>query len=163
MRGFNGQQITLITQFLELMLMIDRWQIRIPILVVGLRDHDIILGCKWFIYTGVLIEYKNRKLLWPDNQPRTKSWAKTLITTKEALELREGNPVHQEDTDRRDKLQAMSESWRPQILKRETLDLGVQPKVEERTWRKEQDKQYRKMYAELRGKPSACEEPSRLL
>ena len=136
-RGFDGQQTTPITEFLELMLTIDGRQIRIPMLVVGLGDHDMILGRKWFVHTGVLIDCKNRKLLWPDNQPRIKGWAKTLIATKEALELREGNPVHQADADRRDKLQAMSESWRPQILKREPLDLGMQPKVEERTWRKE--------------------------
>ena len=58
-RGFNGQQTTSNTQFLELMLIIDRRQIQILILIVGLGDHDIILGRKWFVHTGVLIDCKN--------------------------------------------------------------------------------------------------------
>jgi hypothetical protein len=36
-------------------------------LIVSLEDHDMILGCKWFVQTGVLIDCKNQRLLWPDD------------------------------------------------------------------------------------------------
>jgi hypothetical protein len=72
-RGFDGQQATSITQYFELAHTIDGRQVQVPILIVNLGDHDMILSQKWFVKTGVLIDCKNRKLLWPDDQPRTKS------------------------------------------------------------------------------------------
>jgi hypothetical protein len=102
-------------------------------LIVGLRDYDIILSHKWFTQTSVLIDCKNQKLLWPDDQSRTRSYNKTLITTKEALEPERKNPLYQVDVDKRDKLQAMSETWRPQILKCEPLLASSQSEIQGRT------------------------------
>ena len=66
-RGFDGQQTTPITHFLKLVLLIDGRQIKVPMLIVGLGDHGMILGQKWFVKTGVLIDCKNQRLIWPDN------------------------------------------------------------------------------------------------
>ncbi|KAI9866998.1 MAG: hypothetical protein M1813_000396 [Trichoglossum hirsutum] len=74
---------------------------------------------------------------------------------KEALEPRKPNSTHQADADRRDQLQAISTNWKPQILKRDSSTSSSRPKSERRTWKKEQDKQYEKMHAELKGSSHA--------
>jgi hypothetical protein len=53
----------LITDYMELTLLIDRRQIKVLMLVVRLRGQDIILGRKWAAKTGVLIDCKNRQLI----------------------------------------------------------------------------------------------------
>jgi hypothetical protein len=53
--------------YIKLILLINRRKVLVPILVIRLGGHDIILGRKWFISTSVLINYKNRRLIWPDN------------------------------------------------------------------------------------------------
>jgi hypothetical protein len=109
-RGFDDQQTTPITHSLELSLVVDGRQVRVPMLIVGLGDHDMILGRKWSAETGVLIDCKNRRLIWPDDQLKTKEWNRILTTTKEILESGKRNQQHQEDADRRDRNMTMSES-----------------------------------------------------
>jgi hypothetical protein len=41
-------------------------------LVVRLGGQDIILGCKWAIEIGVLINCKNRQLIWLEDYPKFK-------------------------------------------------------------------------------------------
>jgi hypothetical protein len=53
--------------YIELMLLINGRKVLVPILVIGLGRHDIILGYKWFVSTSVLINYKNRRLIWLDD------------------------------------------------------------------------------------------------
>ena len=48
---------------MELILLINRRQIKVLILVIRLRGQDIILGRKWAIEIRVLIDYKNRQLI----------------------------------------------------------------------------------------------------
>jgi predicted aspartyl protease len=43
-RGFNGKQATPITHYIELTLLIDGRKVLVPILIVGLGEHNIILG-----------------------------------------------------------------------------------------------------------------------
>src|SRR4051812_13751654 len=128
-------------------------------LVVGLGDHDMILGRKWFVHTGVLIDCKNRRLIWPDGQPRTTRWDKIITTTKENLEPRNTSSKHQQDADHRDKLMAISTSWRPQVLKRETTNPEIWPRTERKTWKQELTERYKKMRANLDGK-LPCNTPS---
>jgi transposase InsO family protein len=110
-------------------------------LIVGLGDHDIILGRMWFVQTGVLIDCKNRKLIWPEERPPVTGWSKILTTNKETLEPKmDGH--YQADVDRRDKLIAMSESWKPRILRRKPTSL--------RTWKLELSECYNKMQLELK-------------
>jgi hypothetical protein len=63
-RGFDGKQGTPITHFVRLTLDIDgRHLTRIPFLVVGLGEHDMILGRKWASHRGLLIDCKRRALI----------------------------------------------------------------------------------------------------
>jgi hypothetical protein len=41
-------------------------------LVVQLGGQDMILGRKWAAKTGVLINCKNRQLIWPEDYPKFK-------------------------------------------------------------------------------------------
>jgi hypothetical protein len=52
---------------MELILLIDRRQIKVLMLVVRLGGQDMILGCKWAAKIGVLINCKNRQLIWPED------------------------------------------------------------------------------------------------
>jgi predicted aspartyl protease len=71
-RGFDGKLAQLITDYMELTMLIDGRQLKVYMLVVKLGGQDMILGRKWAAETGVLIDYKNRQLIWPENHPRDK-------------------------------------------------------------------------------------------
>ena len=62
-RGFNSKIAQLITDYIKLILLINRRQIKVLILVIRLRGQDMILGRKWAAKTRVLINYKNRQLI----------------------------------------------------------------------------------------------------
>ncbi|KAI9861118.1 MAG: hypothetical protein M1813_005547 [Trichoglossum hirsutum] len=51
---------------------LDGRRVRTPMLVIGLDEHDMILERKWFTETGILIDCKNRRLIWLDDQLRVK-------------------------------------------------------------------------------------------
>jgi transposase InsO family protein len=127
---------------MEWTLRIDGRQIQITGLVVKLESHDMILGREWASDTEILIDCKNRKLVWPDCLPATKSWNKILTTTRKILESGIKNPEHQKDADRRDALMAQ-DTWRPKaILKRYNTRT---------TWNMEQKRQYSNMQQALKG------------
>ena len=42
---------------MEVLLLIDRRTIKAPIIILNLRDYDIILSRKWAIYIDVLVDY----------------------------------------------------------------------------------------------------------
>jgi hypothetical protein len=52
-----------IIDYIKLILLIDRRQIKVLMLVIRLRGQDMILGRKWATKTGVLIDCKNRQLI----------------------------------------------------------------------------------------------------
>jgi predicted N-acyltransferase len=62
-RGFDSKTTQPITDYMELTLLIDRRQIKVPMLVIRLGGQDMILGRKWAAKTGVLINCKNRQLI----------------------------------------------------------------------------------------------------
>jgi len=62
-RGFDSKIAQLITDYIELTLLIDRRQIKVLMLVIRLRGQDMILGRKWATEIGVLIDCKNRQLI----------------------------------------------------------------------------------------------------
>jgi hypothetical protein len=115
-------------------------------LIVGLGDHDMILGRKWFAETGVLIDCKNRCLIWPEGVPQGKEWGRILTTTKENLEPAMANPRHQEDADRRDRAMAKEMAATPRTILRRPASSPPS------TWKEEQAEQYRKMREELGGR-----------
>jgi transposase InsO family protein/predicted aspartyl protease len=146
-RGFDGQQTTPITHSIELALVVDGRRIRTPMLIVGLGEHDMILGRKWFAQTGVLIDCKNRRLIWPEDAPQAREWGRLLTATKKTLESTAVNPLHQEDADRRDRNMSIDLPRKPVTLLRRPASRATP------TWKKEQAEQYRKMRNELKGTP----------
>ena len=73
-------------------------------LVVKLGGQDLILGRKWVADFDILIDYKNRKLIWPENRPRTKDWSRVITTYKKNLALETPNQAYQADADQRDQV-----------------------------------------------------------
>ena len=53
-------------------MLINRRRLKVYILVVKLGGQDMILGRKWAAETGVLINCKNRQLIWPEDYPKDK-------------------------------------------------------------------------------------------
>ncbi|KAH0551418.1 hypothetical protein GP486_007366 [Trichoglossum hirsutum] len=114
----------------------------------SLREHDMILGRKWFAQTGVLIDCKNRCLIWPEGMLQARGWGRVLTTMKKALEPAATNSQHQEDADRRDPAMAAKEATRPRtILQR---PVGSRPP----TWKEDQIEQYHKINNELKSYPT---------
>jgi hypothetical protein len=54
----------LITDYIKLTLLINKRQIKVFMLVIQLKGQDIILGRKWAAKTRILINCKNRQLIW---------------------------------------------------------------------------------------------------
>ena len=86
-RGFNGKQAIPITHYITLTLHIDGRKLKVPFLAVRLGDHDMILGRKWAAHMELLIDYKNRKLIWPENRPVARDFSRVIATTKARLQL----------------------------------------------------------------------------
>jgi hypothetical protein len=149
-RGFDGKQAKPITDYVELTLLLDGRRLKVPMLVVGLGGQDIILGRKWAVHTGILIDCKNRQLIWPEDQIKSQDYSRVLATTRKNLEtgLRKNNE-HQKDADRRTELMN-KDTWRPKaILRRNTPT----------TWKATQERQYEKMQSELQSDKRPASEP----
>ena len=78
----------------------------LPFLIVDLGTHDVILGCKWLEHYNVMVDSRQRRLVWPLNHPKTLSFASPIRTSLK--KLLEDKPriekVHQKDVFRRYKL-----------------------------------------------------------
>ena len=57
----------------------------------------MILSRKWAAKTRVLIDYKHRQLVWPEDYPRDKGQNCILATAKKNLMLQPPNPIYQKD------------------------------------------------------------------
>ncbi len=103
------------------MLLINGRRLKVLFLIIGLGDHDVILGRKQALYLEVLIDYKNRSLKWPAHRPARKYYSKVIATSKAVLLLAKRssklNKQYQQDTDRRNTIMTL-DSQRPRILKR---------------------------------------------
>ena len=67
-RGFDSQRANLITEYLKATLIINkRRQLKVLILVVKLRGQDLILGRQWAADLNILLNCKNKRLIWPDD------------------------------------------------------------------------------------------------
>jgi hypothetical protein len=91
---------------MELTMLIDRRQLKVYMLVIKLGGQDMILGRKWAAETGVLIDCKNRQLIWLEDHLKDKGWNCILATAKKNLLPQPPNPIYQKDADRRTKLMA---------------------------------------------------------
>jgi hypothetical protein len=65
-------------------------------LVVRLGGQDMILGRKWAVETGVLINCKNRQLTWLEDYLKGigKGWNRILVIAKKNLMLQPPNPIY---------------------------------------------------------------------
>ncbi len=103
------------------MLLINRHCLKVLFLIIGLSDHDVILGRKQALYLEVLINCKNRSLKQPVHRPAKKHYNKVIATSKAVLLLAKRssklNKQYQRDVDRRNTIITLN-SQRPRILKR---------------------------------------------
>jgi hypothetical protein len=149
-RGFNGKQGMPITHFVRLTLDIDRqYLLRIPFLIVGLGEHDMILGRKWASHQDLLIDYKNQALVWLTRLPPSRHFNKVIACSRATLFPRCPSckdRQHQRDANCRDALMKMK-SWCLMLLCR-----GDTPGF---IWAKDKKKQLMVMEFELSGRPSS--------
>jgi hypothetical protein len=54
-------------------------------LVVRLGGQDMIFGCKWAAQIRVLINCKNKQLIWLKDYPKFKGWNRILAIAKKNL------------------------------------------------------------------------------
>ena len=87
-------------------------------LIVGLGEHDMILGYKWFVETSVLVNCKNRCLIWFESAPKPREWGRILTTTKKNLEPAASSQYHQADADRQDQTMAALDATKPRTILR---------------------------------------------
>lgn len=100
--GFDGRPSTPVTEFLTVHLLVDGRRVyNVPILIVDLGNHDMILGRIFLAHFDIWLNVRDRTLVWPDDQPRTPSFARTLVTTILTLK-RPVDLEHQADMVRRD-------------------------------------------------------------
>ena len=140
-------------------------------LILKLRRHDIITGREQAAQFNVLIDYKNRQLVWPETQPKTREWHKILSTHKRNLLPRKPHLEHQQDVQRRERLLEIEIASEPKRLRvNETSAASTNPETNpesgsklqtglnnvqrpreiiKRTQKTEQQNSYRAMEAEL--------------
>jgi hypothetical protein len=85
-KGYNGKLGTRITHFLRIHLTIDqRRQYNIPLLILELGSYNLILGCKWLEYFDLLLDIRNRRLIWPELLSPLLSVVREIPIPREAL------------------------------------------------------------------------------
>jgi hypothetical protein len=85
-KGYNGKLGTRITHFLRMHLTVDkRRQYNIPLLILELGSHDLILGRKWLEYFNLLLDVRDRCLIWPESLPPSLSVVREIPISREAL------------------------------------------------------------------------------
>ena len=64
--GYNGKSDSRITHYVHLTLQINNCQfVHMPFCIALLRNHDVIIGQKWFKYFKINLAITDYKLLWP--------------------------------------------------------------------------------------------------
>ena len=85
-KGYNGKLGKSITHILRLHLTIDgRRQYNIPLLVLDLGSHDLILGRKWLDYFNLLLNVRERRLMWPPDLPPSHLLIQEIVVPREAM------------------------------------------------------------------------------
>ena len=136
-KGFkNGIRMT-ITDGLVATMRIDGYRFRIPVLVCDTDTHSIFLGRKFFELLDVLVDCKNRRLIWP--RERTYQAAKEIVVPSTSSRL---NPVHQGDADERDR--RMDREIKEEKRRRHLQHKTSSPKASERQTRTQDLRKMRK-------------------
>jgi hypothetical protein len=85
-KGYDGQAGKPITLILQVHLRVDgRRLYNMPFLVTDLGNHSMILGRKWMSYLNILLDVRNRQLLWPAAIQPTPSFVREITVTLESL------------------------------------------------------------------------------
>jgi hypothetical protein len=104
--GFDGKPAEPITHAVLLSITIDsRTQQQVPMLVADIGQHDMIIGRMWFEKHRVLLDYKGRRMIWPDEPTLFESVAAKMATPFPIRILKREDlvdPAYQADADQRD-------------------------------------------------------------
>jgi len=71
--------------------------------------HDIFIGLRWMEEHGLLLDCKNRKIIWPDDLPALAKFSPTIELPPRCLLDGDIKPEDQRDADRRDKAMARAD------------------------------------------------------
>ena len=75
-KGFDGRKGPVILQYILLSLWIDGRRLdNLPFLIVELGLHDIILGSRFLAHFDIMIDSRQRRLVWPTDHPETLSFS----------------------------------------------------------------------------------------
>ena len=106
-KGYNGKLGTSITHILRLHLTVDgRRQYNIPLLVLDLGSHDLILGRKWQDYFNLLLNVRERRLMWPPDLPPSTTLIQEIVIPRKAMLPTPKHlpvPSYQQDVEARDR------------------------------------------------------------
>ena len=81
-RGFNRKLAESAKKYIEVLLLINRRAIKVPIIILNLRDYDIILGRKQAVDFNVLVNYRRQRLIQPKNKPKTTRYNYIISTSQ---------------------------------------------------------------------------------
>lgn len=107
-KGFDGKKGPVISKYILLSLWIDDRRLdNLPFLIVELGTHDIILGSRWLAHYDILIDSRQRRLIWPSHHHTTPRFSSPICTHLSLLMKDKPKilKIHQKDVERRDKLQ----------------------------------------------------------
>jgi transposase InsO family protein len=159
--GHTNEQTDVIEKLFQASLVIDGRRIRSWFLFCNTGRHDLIVGRKWFERTGVLLDCRGKRLIWPDEQDY--DGRRDIIVPRSELVPPAADPAHQRDADLRDQaLERDIKAGKVKLLrrgkdekpKRRTQDSEFKPR---RTHDMDQRSNLNKMNRALMGKD---EEPT---
>ena len=106
-KGFDGKRGPVISQYILLSMWIDGRRLdKLPFLIVELGAHDVILGSRWLAHYKLMIDSRQRRLVWPTQHEKSSSFSSPIRATLQYLLLNRPKPskIHQRDVKRRDRL-----------------------------------------------------------
>ena len=119
-KGYDRRTRKPISSILQVHLRVNgRRLYNMPFLVTDLGNHSVILGRKWMSYLDILLDVRNRQLIWPTNLQATPSFVREITVALESLLHKDIDTVHQADALRRDRaLEKEIQAGKVQILRR---------------------------------------------
>ena len=106
-KGFDGKKGPVISQYILLSLWINGRRLdNLPFLIVDLGSHDVILGSRFLAHFDIMIDSRQRRLVWPTDHPETLSFSSPIRTLLQYLLTDRPKlfKIHQKDVTRRDSL-----------------------------------------------------------
>ena len=98
--GHTNEQTDVIEKLFQASLVIDGRRIQSWFLFCNTGRHDLIVGRKWFERTGVLLDCRGKRLIWPDEQDY--DGRRDIVVPRSELVPPAVDPAHQRDADLRD-------------------------------------------------------------